>query len=272
MDSTVVPEERLAFEDRRIAPDAFEQRVAGEILGAPLCVSPPVRREFQRGDARLVRLGKPDPELDAERFRDLLGEEASKAPAVGPPHELAAEPAIGERVIAEGGARVRAWRLRREERRHAPVVAEVGCADRHIDAGKPRGVGDDVADEDLRLAELRPMTAHGIVEADLPTVDEHQDAKRDHALGAGVYELERVLLPRPAAFPVGNAAPEVDHRLAMPHGREGRAQVATLGEIPFESLGPAHSPGQHILPSWIALLEKIPAGNTACRGREFSDW
>ena len=234
VNGAVVPEERRAVEDRRVAPDAPEQRVGGELLGAAGRRQSPVRREFQRGDARLVLLGQADPELDAERPRHLLGEEPADAPPVDPADQFAAEPAIGQRVVAERRARIGVRRLGGEDCRHAPVVDQVGGSDRHVDPGEPCGVRDDVPDEDLRLAELGPVAAHGIVEAELATVDQHEDAERHQALGAGIDELERILAPRPAARPVGDAAPEIDHRLAVAEGREGRPELAALGEVPFK--------------------------------------
>ena len=237
MDSALVPEERfVAAEKDGIAPHASEERILREgVRGARRRLAP-VRGQLERGDARLVLFRQADPDLDAERPRDLLGEEAAGAAAVDPADQLAAEPAIAQRMIGDRGARIGARFLRGKDRGHPRIVGKVVDADRLVDARHPRRVRDKMTDQDVRLAEFGPIPAHRIVETELAALDQHQEADRHHALGAGKEQLERILPPRPRGLAVGEAAPKVDHQLAAAKGGKRGAELAELGEIPLEGL------------------------------------
>ena len=54
----------------------------------------------QRRDARLLRLGQPDPEVEAERLGDLVAEVRADALAGDAADDLADEPAVRRRVVA----------------------------------------------------------------------------------------------------------------------------------------------------------------------------
>lgn len=107
--------EAVMGEERRIPPDRPEQRVRRQGLLPQVWALGPARSELERGHAALVRGGEPDPDLEPERPRDFLGEEASDRATVHSANELAAEPSEGQCVVAEAGPRIAAGLLRLEQ-------------------------------------------------------------------------------------------------------------------------------------------------------------
>jgi hypothetical protein len=167
--------------------------------------------ELQRRHAA-VELGRQaDPYLEVERAGYLVCEEPAHGPAVDAADELAAEPSVGEGVVAEARSRVLAGGLRREQRAHVTVVRQLLDGDRTIDSGQSCGVRNDVADEDVRLFELRPVTLHRGVQLEVAAVDEDQHAHRGEPFRAGEDQLKRVFRPGTAGAAIGDSAPEVDH-------------------------------------------------------------
>ena len=71
-----------------------------------------------RCDPWLVLLGQPDPELEPERLGELVVEERAEAAAVDPPHDLADEMPVGERVVTVRHARLPVGRLHLERVDH----------------------------------------------------------------------------------------------------------------------------------------------------------
>ena len=54
----------------------------------------------QRRHPGLLGLGQPDPQVDAERLGDLVGDEGAERATVDPADQLAGEPAVGQGVVA----------------------------------------------------------------------------------------------------------------------------------------------------------------------------
>ena len=74
--------------------------------GAPANAASELGRRLERGHvggALLLGGAEADVDVGAERLRDLLAEEAADAAPVDAAHELADQPAEGERVIARAG-------------------------------------------------------------------------------------------------------------------------------------------------------------------------
>src|SRR5262249_27724315 len=122
VEQSVVPRKAFARKDGRVAPDRMQQLVTRQRFGAEVLAYRPRVRELERRDARLVFRWQSDPQLEFERRCDFVGEEAADAASRDPAHELATEPAVCERVVAQACARVIAGLLRFELGGHAPVV------------------------------------------------------------------------------------------------------------------------------------------------------
>ena len=82
----------------------------------------PVGCELQGGNAVLVLRGEADPGFEPERPGDLLREEAPDGAAVHPANELAAQPAEGQRVVAQRCSRIVARLLRLEQLERAGAL------------------------------------------------------------------------------------------------------------------------------------------------------
>lgn len=178
--------------------------------------------------------GQPDEQFQVKRSGDLLGEEAPDTASVDPPHQLAAQPPVGERVIAAGGAGVGELALAGEQVGHPPVVEQVAVADGDRHTRQPGGVRHDLLHGYRRFAprcELRPVTMDRRVELKLTSVDQHQQADRDQTLGAGEDQRQSVGIPGSLPVTIGQSAPEVDHQLTVPDRGKRGPQLTTLREV-----------------------------------------
>src|SRR5205085_9039328 len=86
------------------------------------------------------------------------------------------------------------------------------------------------------LGELRPVARDRDVEVELPPRGQDVNAQGDGPLGAGPDQAEGVALPRPAGGAVGDAAPQVRHRLALGDDAHRGADLAALAEVARELL------------------------------------
>ena len=229
VEGRVVPRELLAREERRVRVDGLVERIGlsdrrrCEIGCAP-----------EPGDARLHVARQPEPELQPERLRDLIRDERAHGPAVDSADELAAEPAVRERVVRDSRAGLPVRRLRGDEAGHALVVDEIRHRDRRAESRQPRFVRDDVADEHALLPELGPVRRHRCVELELAALDQEEQTHGDESLRPREDDLDRVLAPRRPGLLVGGPAPEIDDGDAVDHGCERRAVLAALAEAALE--------------------------------------
>ena len=126
-------------------------------VGSKNGATPQLEARYNVENSRLLRFGKTDPQVERQRAGDLLGEEAPGGAARDAADDLAAQPAEIQRVIAKGGARIIAARLRGESCRHADGIGQIGEAERRVIARQSGGMRDDVANTDVVLAEFRPI-------------------------------------------------------------------------------------------------------------------
>ena len=102
-----VPHVVVGEQARRTAHDLAEERVrACELLDERASFR--IGRWLGRDDgrhARFLRLGKPDPEVQIEWRRDLVGEELSRGATVDAADDLADDPAKRPHVVAVRGTR-----------------------------------------------------------------------------------------------------------------------------------------------------------------------
>src|SRR5205823_1909171 len=89
------------------------------------------------------------------------------------------------------------------------------------------------------LTELGPQLGDRRIDIELAAAGQHMRAKRGRALGAGEHDAERVLGPGRIRLGIGDAAPQVDDRLAAHRQADRGADLALLGEVPGEGLGDA---------------------------------
>ena len=195
------------------------------------------RRGNRRRDAPFVRLGKSDPQVEIERFGNLLAKERAERATGDAAHDLADEMAVRERVVAVARAGRPQRRLLGEPVHDELPVAVPVLGNRLRERGEPGLMCEQHAHGDRVLAvlrELRPVRRDRRVEVELAARDEHVRAQRGGALGARPDHADRVAFPRPPGRGVGAPAPEVDDRLAVERHADGGADLAALGEVAFE--------------------------------------
>gem|GEM_PF-4955572 len=142
-------------------------------------------------------------------------------------------------VVAGCGARLPVRRLRGEQRGHLLPVIDVLRFQRLLPTREAGTVAHQVADFDPALSvggELRPIARDRRVEVELPTVGDQQRGQRRHRLGRGIDVDDGVALPGARARFVGEATPDVDHRLAVQRDAEGCADVLAAREVGLELL------------------------------------
>ena len=172
------------------------------------------------GDTVVVLGARADVEVGAERPGDLGGHELADRLAGDPPHELALEEALGDRVVARRRSRLPPRLLGRQQgRRLVPVVERL---DRHrsAPARQAGGVAHHVTNLDARLvvgSELRPELVDRGVQVELALIGEHETGQRRHGLRRRPDVDDRVGLPRPLGAVVADhrAAPQVDDELTF---------------------------------------------------------
>lgn len=197
------------------------------------------------GDARQIRLGETDMEIDRTGLGDLLAEEAAQRSSIDPPHEFAEEPALRLAVIA-GSVPGRPARPLRGE----ALAEDLGLEDLEVvhvlvEDGQPRGVSEHVADEHVLLAgrpELGPDRSDGPVDGQFASVVQDEHTERAHHLGRRPEVHERVPLPWRRARGIPSSAPQIDDEFA-PQGDRTRGTEIPLGEVALEGFAHAREGG-----------------------------
>ena len=188
----------------------------------------------------ILRGGRADEKVDAERCRDLVAEERTEACRTGDaPHDFPDEPAERHHVIPILRARLPLRRRLLEGGDHRLPVQPVARIEGGIDGDQARLVREQPADRDRLLAEppeFRPVGRDRRVDVQLTAVREQVSADCRHAFGRRVDVDDRVAFPRPIALGVRVAAPEVDDRLAVDAHRHGCSPLAVLLEVVGEGL------------------------------------
>ncbi len=219
-----------------IGEDAREEEVVaeGRERGAEVGL-----RRHELSDARLERLGQPDPEVDAERIADLLTpERAGRAVLrVGPANDLADEPAVGAHVVTVLRSRLPDRLLPRERVDHALprqrfFQREVAFDERESGLMRHR-----LTDGDRALAvgrELRPQRRDRRLGVERPPLDQQVGADRGDTLRRGVHQHERILLPAHSVRRVGETAPEIDDGFPVEVHAHCRADFPAVVEVPGE--------------------------------------
>ena len=187
-----------------------------------------------RRDAVVVLLGQADMEIEPERLGDVAAEECAQRFAGGEADDLADGPGEGQAVIALPRARLPVRRLGGDARDHIIPVGQSAGPDRVAEVGNGRGVRQHHLDRRLALAalaELGPQRRDLVVIGQAAGIGEQVRAERGRALGAREHHGDGIALPRRAGLRVGDAAPQVDERLAVPHDADGRPDLPPLGEV-----------------------------------------
>ncbi len=195
------------------------------------------RRLDQLGHAIILRGRQADPEIGAERLRDLFAEHGAERLAGDAAHDLADQETHGHRVIARRGAGLPIRFLRGEERDRALPIVEILFGDGLAPAGESGAVAHDLGDRDARFAargEFRPIFRDRRVEVDQAAIGEQQRRQRRHRLGGRIDVDDGVLHPWPRAGRVGLAAPQIDHRLVADPDADRGPEIGAAGEIAFE--------------------------------------
>ncbi len=125
-------------------------------------------------------------------------------------------------VVLVGGARLPQRLLLLDRPDHRSPLDDLLEAEHAVQDGEPGAVAEHHARRDRLLAaprELRPVAGHRRVEVQPSPLREQVGTYADDALGAREDRDDGVLLPRPAAVLVRDAAPQV-HDLA-PAGEHG---------------------------------------------------
>ena len=141
----------------------------------------------------LLLVGEPDPELEAERRRDLVVEERAEALAGDAPDHLADQPAVGGGVVAVRGAGLPHRRLHLERPDHRVPGQRLLEGERGVDVGQAGLVAQQPAHGDVALAgrlELGPVLGDRRVDVELAALGEQVGARRGGALGGGEHQLE----------------------------------------------------------------------------------
>jgi hypothetical protein len=209
--------------------------------------------------------GKPDEQaVEIERVGDLGLEHVVEGLARHALDQLSHEPAVGEAVVAVGGARLVNGDSVGESLDHvAPVQHARGRIHQAPDVVEAGLVTQDLADRDpvlARLCELGPVLRHGIVVVDQAAIGEDVQQCRGHALRGGERERERLGLPG-AALLVTGTRPAVDHRLAAVIDAQRRATGPVLRNLTLESLGRLLEIRVH-----VAAQHDRPLGDDVVRG------
>jgi hypothetical protein len=185
-------------------------------------------------------------EVRAEGLGDLLPEDGSQGAACDAPDHLAHQIALGQGVVAGRGPGLPERRLGGEQGGDLVPVVEVGLGEGLFPAGKAGGMGHELGDGDGGLPvrrELGPVLRHGSIDVELTPVRQEEGGEGGHGLGRRVDVDQGVLLPGPGLGRVGEAAPDVDHELAVNSGGEGRADVEAVFQVAGEGLPDAFETG-----------------------------
>jgi hypothetical protein len=182
-----------------------------------------------------------------------------------------------------GGHRVAPLRARLEEQRELAQAAdhlvevvgghrEVADLDPPVElvdrvrvlepVGEPRGVGEEVVHRDrdgggarlgrisgsahphLHVGQLRQPAAHGVVEQQVPLLEQHHQRHRGDGLGHRVDPVDRVGLHRRAGLDVGGAvAVAVDHLAPSGHGELHAGQLPLIDVAVHDVVDPGEAAG-----------------------------
>ena len=236
------PEVRVVGQVDRAQPlRTDEQRGAGGTLGPPDGPQEVGRRVGvvqEPGHPSVLLDGKPDPQVQAERAGHLVREERPERSAVDPSHELAHEPAVADRVVAEGGPRLPGQGCRGEPGRDLigamPPRLVVAAHEIPVpgEGRKPERVAEDLADQRPVLSlrgELGPVHGHGDVHVHQAAVGQDLGHQGCCPLRHREQEDERVLRPR--AIRRRHPRPQVDHAVAPHVCAELGPHLAPDGEV-----------------------------------------
>ena len=165
-------------------------------------------------------------QVQLERFGDFLGNKAARRAAVDAPYQLAAQEAVGQRVVDAAAAGWPKWRHGGQRIDHPLPVEDVVIGHGGVQAVQPGLVRHHLVHRDGAFAlsrELRPVAGHGRGVVELAAIGQHRNCQRHHALAHGPDVDQRVSLPGRAMVQRAVPTPEVDHRLAIHHHGQCRA-------------------------------------------------
>jgi hypothetical protein len=132
---------------------------------------------------------------DTERRGDLIGEKRPERLAGDTAHDLPDQVALGETVVAGGGAGLPPGFLLREQLSGPFLVVDV--VEGHVlsPAGQTGGVTQQLPHPDPGLAgcaELGPVIGHRRIQVQLTAISKEERAQRGHRLGRGEAIRDRV--------------------------------------------------------------------------------
>src|SRR5690606_9601503 len=119
-------------------------------------------------------------------------------------------------------------------------------------------------------SELRPVLRHRRVQVQRAALGQHVRRGRGRTLGRRVDQLQRVPRPRTTGFGVGDAAPQVHHRPAVPVYAHRCADVAVPGEVRRERFTHRFESGCHLTVDRRHAVH--PGSSAALPGEVGSPW
>jgi len=181
-----------------------------------------------------VLLREPDPEVEVERFGDLLAEERAQRAAADTPHDFSDEVPEGQGAVAVARARMPQRLLCGQRVDHEIPVTQSSIGNRLAQRGHTRLVVEQLANGNRFLsvlAELRPVRRDRRVDVELAARGKDVRAQCDATLRARPDDADGVLGPGSFRSGVGDATPEIDDGLSVDGDADRRADLAPLGEV-----------------------------------------
>ncbi len=184
--------------------------------------------------------------IDLTRCGDLFAQVATDGASFGPEEQFLGEHAERDGVVALGGAGRPDGFLSLESVDHGGRVAAVRPrldlveGEWDVDRTQPRPVVQEHPNGNVLLSgprESRPVPRHGGVEVDAALVGEVHECDRGHPLGGAEHQLHGVALPGRRRVAIRDAAPQLDHGLAVTPDGAQRPHLFAVGEVLAERVG-----------------------------------
>ena len=200
----------------------------------------------------LLRRRDADDHVGAERTSQLREPTAARLTA-HPPHDFADQVPVRIGVVRVACPGLPPRGGGGERSRHGVPVPQIVVGQRLVDRRHSSSVAERVAQRGPLLAlggELRPDGGDRIVQRDAPGIDQLQCQQGYERLADRVEVDQRVELPRRVGSPIGPAARQVDHGVAVDHDAYRCAHLTALGEVARELLA-------HTVEAGVALARDL---------------
>ena len=189
-----------------------------------------------RRNPRFQRFRQPNPQLDAKRRDDFVGDKLprSSVQRINATNQLARQESIRERVVSMTRSNRPVGLCCRRTSGNGVPVENFVHGEWSVDAKKPTLMADQLGHGGLPLpvfGELRPVRRHEIVVAKQTALDQHRQGNGHDALGGGEHQLQCGLVVRCGSRFVEETAAQVNDLLTPVINRHGGTDLFGLGQV-----------------------------------------